>query len=148
MSIPAYRAVMRCPSCRSEHTQLTVIPSKVLRDGTPIDVEVKWVCQVCKRVFSPPSGPSDREREPVLMCSRCQAPSRHRYEGTRERTWREPSHANAQAARIFVEIYFCSACGESREYGIAPLQVEQMAGPAPAPAASPSAERVSTKGAR
>jgi hypothetical protein len=85
------------------------------------------------------ASPGERQTSPVLMCSRCELPTRHEHVEDRERGWKSPfiavkdsghdaathnitisaGNASVSGARgVFVEIYGCLACGERREFGV------------------------------
>lgn len=73
--------------------------------------------QTIYRVVVAPPG--EEVTSPVLMCSRCENPTRHEHVESRERTWRSPVGADVSSSRkAFVEIYGCLTCGETREFGV------------------------------
>jgi hypothetical protein len=79
-------------------------------------VEEHAMSQTTYRAVVAPPG--EKETSPVLMCSRCELPTRHRHVEDRERTWRGPSGAGTSGSRVFARVYGCLACGERREFGV------------------------------
>jgi ribosomal protein L37AE/L43A len=96
--MPIYRAIQRCPQCRSDDTTMSVGELPPSPQGHLIDA--KWLCRTCKHVFA---ASNVHNHIPVLMCDTCREPRLH-------------THSHNAGGQ---EIYTCLMCGDNRAFGIA-----------------------------
>ena len=114
-----YKAVMRCPNCKSCDTSVKLDYSQsAMRAGEYASVESVWTCENCGKKFVPLSRPS---HEVVLMCGQCALPQPHRFDKLSKGTWtnaKSEDCGNAMVTGVAAfELWKCCTCGESRIFG-------------------------------
>jgi len=109
-----YVATQRCPSCKGVNTVVSLTTPPRSHQYHDPGVDVRWACVDCKCAFEPSNK---HEMLPVLMCSKCGAPTKHKFLRSDRGTFKSlASEFQQSSIPVVHELYACP-CGEVRIYG-------------------------------